>query len=92
MYVSRNRDGWLIDVWAQPGAKKTEIVGEYQGCVKIRLSAPAVDNKANRTLLAFVAKALKVKKSQVVLESGHSNRRKRLAVNNAADPDFTVLM
>lgn len=75
----------------QPGAKKTEVVGEYQGCVKIRLSAPAVDNKANKALVAFVAKSLKVKKSHVVIESGFTNRRKRLAVNNAANPDFALL-
>jgi len=75
----------------QPGAKNTEIAGEYQGCVKIRLSAPAVDNKANKALVEFVAKLLKLKKSQVVLESGHSNRKKRLAINNATDPDFTAL-
>ena len=75
----------------QPGAKKTEFAGEYQGCLKIRLNAPAVDNKANKALIDFVARSLKIKRGQVLLESGRTNRRKRLAVDNAAEPDFTLL-
>lgn len=63
----------------------------YQECVKIRLSAPAVDNKANMALVAYVAKLLKLKKSQVVVETGLTNRKKRLALNIAAEPDFSVL-
>ena len=90
--ISRTKDGWRIHVWVQPGAKKTEVAGEYQGCVKIRLNAPAVDNKANKALVAYMAKLLKVKKSQVVIEAGFTNRRKRLAVNNAVELDFSVLM
>ena len=78
-------------MWVQPGAKKTEIAGEYQGCIKIRLNAPAVDNKANKALMAYVAKLLKVKKSQVVIESGLTNRRKRLVINTAAELDFSGL-
>ena len=77
-------------VWVQPGAKKTEVSGEYQQCVRIRLAAPAVDNKANKALVAYVAKLLKLKKSQIVIEQGLTSRRKRLALNIAAEPDWQV--
>ncbi len=76
----------------QPGARKSEVVGEYQGCVKIRLQAPAVDNKANKALVAYVAKLLNLKKSQVVIESGHTNRKKRLALNTAVELDWKRLL
>ena len=79
-------------VWVQPGACKSEVVGEYQGCVKIRLQAPAVDNKANKALVIFVAKLLKIKKSQVVIESGHANRKKRLALKTTVLPDWKKLL
>ena len=78
-------------VWVQPGARKTGVSGEYQHCVKISLNAPAVDNKANKALVAYVAKLLKLKKSQVVIEAGLTNRKKRLALNIAAEPDWSVL-
>jgi len=74
----------------QPGARKSGVVGLYQQCIKIRLNAPAVDNKANKALTAYVAKLLNVKKSQVQLEAGQTSRKKRLAVITAAEPDWSV--
>lgn len=70
----------------QPGAKKTEIVGDYGDALKLRLAAPPVDGKANAALLAFVAERLGVARSAVQLKSGQSTRRKVLAVD-AAPPD-----
>ncbi len=64
----------------------------YQQCLKIRLNAPAVDNKANKALVAYVAKLLKMKKSQVVLEAGFTSRKKLLTVNTAAEPDWKALV
>ena len=64
----------------------------YQQCIKIRLSAPAVDNKANKALVAYVAKLLKKKKSQVILESGFTSRKKILTVNTAAEPNWEDLI
>ncbi|WP_279593483.1 DUF167 domain-containing protein [Pseudodesulfovibrio sp. S3-i] len=81
-----------MDVWAQPGAKKNEIAGEYQECLKIRLNAPAVDNKANKGLVKFLAELLKLKKNQVVIVSGYTNRRKRLILNTAVEPDWKSLL
>ena len=68
------------------------MVGLYQQCLKIRLNAPAVDNKANKALVAYVAKLLKMKKSQVVLEAGFTSRKKLLTVNTAAEPDWKALV
>lgn len=52
------------------------------GCdrLKIRLTAPPVDGKANAHLLAFLASAFAVSKSQVSLESGQQSRQKRVRI------------
>ena len=86
------RGEWLLSVWAQPGAKKDEIAEEYQGSVKIRLGAPAVDNKANKALTAFVAKSLGLKKRQVSLISGHASRKKTLRIESDTEPDWGPLI
>ena len=83
--------GWLMKVWVQPGAKKTELAGMYQGSLKIRLSAPAVDNKANTALVEYVAAQLGVKKSQVTLESGHASRGKTLRVECEKTPVWPLV-
>jgi uncharacterized protein (TIGR00251 family) len=66
----------------QPGAKKTEVAGQYGDALKIRLAAPPVDGKANAALLGFVAERLGLAKSAVTLKSGHTSRRKVLEVVN----------
>jgi uncharacterized protein (TIGR00251 family) len=92
VFASREEPGWGLDVWAQPGAKKNEVAGEYQGCLKVRLRAPAVDNKANKGLIAYIATLLGLKKSQVIIASGHTNRRKHLTLNTAGEPDWGSLL
>lgn len=85
------RGGWRLAVWVQPGARKTECAGMHGEYLKIRLRAPAVDNKANNALTLFVAKMLGLRPNQVVIESGHAARRKSLIVYTEEEPDWTLL-
>ncbi len=82
--------GWRLLVWVQPGAKKTELAGMHGEYLKIRLHAPAVDNKANNALTVFVAKVLGLKGQQVVIESGHGSRQKNLLLHTEEEPDWNV--
>ena len=74
-----------LAVYVQPGAKRTEIVGEYDGCLRIRLAAPPVDGKANAALCAFVAKRLGLSPGAVDIAVGHASRWKRLRLSNAPE-------
>jgi hypothetical protein len=65
----------------QPGAKKTEFAGLHGDALKIRLSAPPVDGKANEALIKFIATTLHLPKSAVNLKSGQTSRRKVLEVS-----------
>ena len=84
-------EGRQVLVRAQPGAKKSEFAGIMDGRLRVRLAAPAVENKANRALLAFVAKALGLKGSKVTLLSGETGREKRLLVAADIEPDWSRL-
>lgn len=77
---------WRLQVWVQPGAKRNELAGLHQNCLKIRLSAPAVDNKANESLVEYVAVLLGLKRSQVSLAAGHTSRKKTLRVLAQKEP------
>ncbi len=91
-YVSPAGEGqWRLVVWAQPGAKADGPAGIYQGALKIRLSAPAVDNKANEALIRYVAGRLELRKSQIRQESGRANRRKVLLVQARSEPRWERL-
>ncbi|MGE4503889.1 MAG: DUF167 domain-containing protein [Desulfovibrionaceae bacterium] len=83
---------WRLDVWAQPGAKSDEAVGLYQGCVKVRVAAPAVDNKANKALARFLSRALGLKASQVRIESGHAARKKTFRIESDNEPSWSRIV
>lgn len=70
----------LLDCHLQPGAKSIGFAGQHGERLKIRISAPPVDGKANDMLLAFIAKAFGVSKRQVSLLSGQQSRQKRLLI------------
>ncbi len=72
--------GLIIHIHAQPGAKRTEVVGLYGDCLKLRLASVPVDGKANECLIEFLARRLGVKRSQITIKRGMSSRRKTVFV------------
>ncbi|MEN9316104.1 MAG: hypothetical protein RIS35_2497 [Pseudomonadota bacterium] len=73
-------DGWGLAIHAQPGAKRTEIVGIVEARLKVRLAAPPVEGKANEALLRWVADRLGLPMRAIEIVSGQTSRRKRLRV------------
>ena len=69
-----------LTVRVQPRASKDEIAGTMEGALKIRLRAPAVENRANEALVVFLAQLLKRPKSAVRIQSGEHGRTKRVEI------------
>ena len=66
----------------QPRASRTEITGEHGGALKLKISAPPVDGKANEECRRFLAKLLGVSATSVEIISGGSSRDKVIRVSN----------
>jgi uncharacterized protein len=83
----RAADGSLVvSIHAQPGAKRTEVAGLHGDALKIRVAAPALEDRANDALIAFIAERLGVAKRDVLLGSGARSREKRFEIRAAAEP------
>lgn len=81
----------ILRIHAQPQARRTEVVGPHGDSLKIRVAAPALDNRANEALVAFVAERFGVSRRDVVLLSGEKAREKRLQVRApCADPEAAL--
>ncbi len=78
------KDGVEISIYVQPGAKATELAGEHDGALKLRIHAPPVDGKANAAMIAFLILKFGVAKSQIELVSGDKSRRKRLRISGVS--------
>jgi len=79
-YFRHDGDDLILDCHLQPKASKDEFAGLHGERLKIRLTAPPIEGKANAHLLAFLGKAFGVAKSQVSLISGELNRQKRVRI------------
>ena len=79
-------DDLIIQVYVQPKASKNEFcavhVTENKTAIKIRITAPPVDGKANQQVIQFLSKSFKVSKSQVKLLSGETSRQKRFCIHS----------
>ncbi len=70
----------LIDVHAQPGARRDALVGEFNGRLKIAVRAAASEGQANRAIAELLARQLGVARSAVTLLQGATQRDKRFAI------------
>ena len=70
----------MFKVYVQPKSSKNVIVGQHGDAIKIKLTAPPVDNAANRMCIQFLAKKLDVAKSAIEIIAGHASRHKQVLV------------
>ena len=84
MIEIREADGGLsFLVRVQPRANRNEIDGEWQGALRIRLTVPPVEGRANEALRRFLADCLNVPLGAVKIASGQRSRLKRIEVQGA---------
>lgn len=76
-------DLWTLQIHVQPGARTNQVVGEHGGSLKLKIAAPAVDNKANICLAGFIAELWGVAQRQVSLVRGEGSRQKTVTVQGA---------
>ena len=90
--VTDHPAGCVLSVRAQPGAKRNAVVGEQAGSLKVAVTAPPEDGRANKALIEVLAKALQVKRAQLELVSGHTHREKKLLIRNISARELQELL
>jgi uncharacterized protein (TIGR00251 family) len=71
----------------QPRASKNEIITMENGGLKVRLTAPPVDNAANEALIRLLAETLAVSRSRIEIISGHTSRDKIIRIHGITEAD-----
>jgi uncharacterized protein len=79
-------------VRVQPRASKNEVAGVMDGALKIRLQAPAVEDRANHALCSFLAELLKRPRSAVRLLSGERSRSKHVEIYGVTTQEIEALV
>jgi uncharacterized protein len=86
--ISPHPEGSLLAVRAQPGARKAGVVGEQAGALKVAVTAPPEDGRANQALTELLRDWLGVKRSQVELAAGATSRNKQFLIRGLAPEEL----
>jgi uncharacterized protein (TIGR00251 family) len=86
--VTNHPEGAVLPVRARPGARKNGLVDEHGGALRVAVTAPPVDGRANEALVEVLAETLNLRKSQFVLLAGETSRVKRFLVRGVNADDL----
>jgi hypothetical protein len=78
----------VVKVKIVPGSSQNKIVGVYDNALKITITAPPVEGKANKKCIAYLAKYFDVAKSKIEIISGKSSKNKLIKIYDINKKDF----
>ena len=78
----------IIKVKIVPGSSKNKIVGAYNDALKIAITDPPVEGKANKKCIAYLAKYFDVAKSKIKIISGQTSKNKLIRIYDISQKDF----
>jgi hypothetical protein len=85
-------DGCTLSVRVHPGARKNGVTGVHAEAVKIALTTPPVDGKANEALIAFLAEALRLPRARIALVAGLTSRAKTLRITGKSAAEVAAAL
>jgi uncharacterized protein (TIGR00251 family) len=92
-FITRTRDGILLNLRVSPGAKRTSIEDPYGvSAIRLRVAAPPVDGKANVEVGTFLAKLLGIPRSNVIVVQGTSSRDKVVLLNTSEQAEIREIL
>jgi len=75
--------GLTFAVRVVPRASRSEIAGEHDGALRVRIAAPPVDGAANQELIKLLAKTFKVPRNAIEITSGSTSKKKIVRIRGA---------
>lgn len=91
-YAKDVADGCTLAVRLHPGARKNAVTGVHAGAMKIALTAPPVNGKANEALIEFLAEALHLPRARIAIVAGFTSRTKTLRVTGKSAAEVTAAL
>jgi uncharacterized protein (TIGR00251 family) len=84
--------GVIFRIRVVPRASRSEVAGIQGDALKLRITAPPVEGKANEECIRLLAETLGVKKGQVTIIAGHASRTKTVAVDGVKAKEIAALI
>ena len=88
LQLRESGEGLEVRIHVQPRARRCEISGLFNGALKVKVTAPPVDDAANRAIVEFFSQILGIPKSGCRILAGERSRDKVLQIRGVSLPDF----
>ena len=85
--ASEEKDSCILNVRVQPKASSNQVLGYDENILRLRVTAPPTDGKANAGVIALLAKTLGVSKSRLQIVRGQTSRNKAVSVDNLTEQE-----
>lgn len=83
--ITIKENGLILSLHIQPKSSKNSVVGIYNGAFKLKIKAPPVDGAANKEIIKFVSKLIKVKKNSIKIVMGQTSKQKKIYIDKPKD-------
>src|SRR5205085_3463049 len=90
--LAEHPEGCVLPVRAQPGARKAGVKGEQNGALKLAVTAPPEDGRANAALVELLRDLLALKRSQVELIAGMTSREKKFLIRGVSREELAATL
>ena len=85
-------DGCILLVRVHPGARADAITGIHDGALKISLTTPPTDGRANDALIGFLAERLHIPRARIALLTGATSRSKTLRIKGKSSAEVQTAL
>ncbi|MBX6314288.1 MAG: DUF167 domain-containing protein [Isosphaeraceae bacterium] len=86
--VQPHAQGAILPVRARPGAKADALLDEFDGALRVSVTAPPDRGRANEAIVVVLSEALNLRRSQITLLSGETSRSKRFLIRGLSPEDL----
>lgn len=91
IFIKETTDGVVFNIKVLPRSSRCEIAGIQDDALKIKITAPPVDGKANNECIRFLSDRLGIKKSRITIISGQTSKNKRIAISGVTKRDMEAI-
>jgi uncharacterized protein (TIGR00251 family) len=88
MRSDRGMKGITLKVYLQPKSSKNEVVGPHRDGLKVKVTAPPAEGKANESLIRLLGKELGISPPRIEIFKGHHSREKTLRISGTLDQEL----
>ena len=85
-------NGCTLNLRVHPGAKRNAVTGIHDGALKLSLTTPPTDGRANDALIAFLAERLRLPRARISLVSGQTSRSKAVRITGLSAAEVESLL